>query len=383
MFDMSSLLQKAIRRNLPMYAGFAANELYHSYGGYLWRRLLVISAEDCNDLITSRIVDLEDADRRANSRKDAPKDLRFVSEAVNGLCAANKNRDACYYALNFLSPSNSIDKSKIKRIPESELHLLSDECIPKWAFNSRNVCDPDIGERLLELIDASIASHEESQMWLFDFDEPAGVPEPKIPRQITNYKHDKFEMAAMLQNAILDHDFTHSGFPGFDLYYSFPEYLWKLLVIISARDCGNIVTNEIIALKIADDEVNSKKKKDEYKDQVFISKAILLLIRALQTLGKEKLTTSFRTDGTELEIDRCILPDGVIPEWVYDRHTLKGKAAGKTSVDMIDAEEKALVPKQAGFFDNGDWAQWEKNWNRSPVDTKKWEKFAKGKVHYT
>ena len=380
MFEMSSLLQKAIRRNLPEYAGFAAYELYQSYGAYLWRRLLVISAEDCNDLITSKIVTLEDADRKANCVKGEKRDLSFVSEAVNGLCAAAKNRDACYYALNFLSPSNRIDKAKIKPIPSNELYLYDDEYVPRWAFDCKTVNDETAGDRIKRLLEANMDLCGTEQIGFFDFEEPEDSTH--APRQVTQYGNDKFEMAAMLKDAILAHDFTHSGYPGFDLYYSFPEYVWKWMLIMSVKYCGNIVTNEIIALKIADEEVNSKRKKEEFKDQVFISKAILLLIRALQSKGVGSLTTSFRLDGREKMIDECVLKDGVIPEWVYDRHTIQGKQAGKTSVDMIDAEEKALVPKQAGFFDNGDWAQWEKNWNRSPVDTRKWREFAKGKIHY-
>ena len=62
MFDMSSMLQKAIRRGDFTHAGFAANELYYSYYSYLWRRLLVISAEDCYGIMTKEIMALKEAD---------------------------------------------------------------------------------------------------------------------------------------------------------------------------------------------------------------------------------------------------------------------------------------------------------------------------------
>lgn len=40
MYDMVSLLQKAIRRGDAEVAGYAANELRGRYNAYLWRRLL-------------------------------------------------------------------------------------------------------------------------------------------------------------------------------------------------------------------------------------------------------------------------------------------------------------------------------------------------------
>ena len=47
MYDMASMLQKAIRRCDVEKAGYAAMELFGNYNKYLWKRLLVISAEDC------------------------------------------------------------------------------------------------------------------------------------------------------------------------------------------------------------------------------------------------------------------------------------------------------------------------------------------------
>ena len=50
-YDMSSMLQKAIRRGNYELAGFAANELSGRYRNYLWKRLLIISAEDGYDIV--------------------------------------------------------------------------------------------------------------------------------------------------------------------------------------------------------------------------------------------------------------------------------------------------------------------------------------------
>lgn len=56
MFEVSSLIQKAIRRSNKDYACYAANELAPRFRKYLWKRLLCVSAEDCYDLVTNKIV---------------------------------------------------------------------------------------------------------------------------------------------------------------------------------------------------------------------------------------------------------------------------------------------------------------------------------------
>lgn len=62
MFEVSSLIQKAIRRSNKDYACYAANELAPRFRKYLWKRLLCVSAEDCYDLVTNKIVALKQAD---------------------------------------------------------------------------------------------------------------------------------------------------------------------------------------------------------------------------------------------------------------------------------------------------------------------------------
>ena len=54
-------------------------------------------------------------------------------------------------------------------------------------------------------------------------------------------------------------------------------------------------------------------------------------------------------------INKCILIDGEIPEWVYDCHTLKGKRMGKTDWDMTTTEQDALTPLHRCYFDEGSW----------------------------
>ena len=55
-FEVSSAMQKAIRRGDARTAGFFALELWHSgYRDYVWKRLFTISAEDCYGIITAEV----------------------------------------------------------------------------------------------------------------------------------------------------------------------------------------------------------------------------------------------------------------------------------------------------------------------------------------
>ena len=66
MYDCASMLQKAIRRCNPNLAGYAAYELFGNYHTYMWKRLVVISAEDCYGIMTKEIIALKLADDFCN-----------------------------------------------------------------------------------------------------------------------------------------------------------------------------------------------------------------------------------------------------------------------------------------------------------------------------
>ncbi len=94
-FEVSSAMQKAIRRADARVAGFFALELWHSnYRDYVWKRLFTISAEDCYGLITKEIEALWQGHELVNKNKAEPKGRIFVSKAVLLLCECRKSRDA-------------------------------------------------------------------------------------------------------------------------------------------------------------------------------------------------------------------------------------------------------------------------------------------------
>lgn len=93
-----SAMQKEIRRGNAKLAGFWALEVWSGekgYDQYVWRRLLVISAEDVAGYVTQEIAALHAAYNLINehTRRGERRGRIFISKAVLLLSAADKSRD--------------------------------------------------------------------------------------------------------------------------------------------------------------------------------------------------------------------------------------------------------------------------------------------------
>lgn len=95
-YEVASALQKSIRRGDVKIAGYMALELFPKYSEYCWKRLLTISAEDCDGLVTKEIKALYDSFHIINKGKKGNelKGRIFISKAVIILCRTCHNRDA-------------------------------------------------------------------------------------------------------------------------------------------------------------------------------------------------------------------------------------------------------------------------------------------------
>lgn len=108
-FEVSSAMQKAIRRADAAVAGYFALELWTSgYRDYVWKRLFTISAEDCYGVITKEIEALWQGHELVNQGSKEPKGRIFVSKAVILLCECRKCRDADHLQ-NFIYDKLLID----------------------------------------------------------------------------------------------------------------------------------------------------------------------------------------------------------------------------------------------------------------------------------
>jgi DNA-binding LacI/PurR family transcriptional regulator len=102
--EVSSAMQKAIRRGETSYAGYWALELLASgFGHYVWKRLLTVSAEDCWGIITKEVKALHESYAMINANLSGrrARGRIFISKAVILLCAAKKSRDADHLQVSF------------------------------------------------------------------------------------------------------------------------------------------------------------------------------------------------------------------------------------------------------------------------------------------
>lgn len=162
-----SALQKAIRRGDVRLAGYWALEMWASgFDQYLWKRLLVISAEDCWGILTQEVAALQSAYEAANKGKgkDRPRVGRiFVSKAVILLCLAKKSRDADHLQ-NFVYDQEQV----------AELELLDSlaeaarELIPEYAFDCHTPEGRSRGKTQKDFFRDEQAALQPKQRGLFD-----------------------------------------------------------------------------------------------------------------------------------------------------------------------------------------------------------------------
>lgn len=204
---------------------------------------------------------------------------------------------------------------------------------------------------------------------------------------LTRHNHNMYTMASMLQKSIRRGDIKRASYAGYELFEKFHKYVWKRLIVISAEDCYGIITKEIIALYNADKITNDGRKANE-KDPLFMAKAITLLCMARKNRDACYVACNFMLPDEELEPEQIMeydaskdyISESDIPDWVFDYHTLKGRMNGKTDLDMIITEQKALNPLQPSLFDNASWEPYmDSRIKKGEVKSREFEEYQKFK----
>lgn len=337
MYDCASYLQKACRRGLNNDAGFAAAELFGNYHSMLWNRITFISSEDCCGAFTKEIVKLRHEDEETNRGKRGYfKNPSYISRAVYLLTHSAKSRDACYFACNFI-------------IGNEYNH------VPVYEIKAKDVKD---WKDYMDSIPESVLSYQ----GMFEEDNKREFPIP-ITMDLGTYDQvdDKYKVSKALRDGILNNDMELVGKCEDAFRFSNRRFLWKTLYAVSKETKGHL-SKEILGLYLADDQINGKRPKEK-KDEIFASKAIMLLCYQTHDMkehliSQECVSLDEFTDFSNItypDIMDCTLKDGIMPEWVYDCHTIRGKKAGKTDWQMNIDEQAALNPLRKGFFDEGTW----------------------------
>lgn len=211
----------------------------------------------------------------------------------------------------------------------------------------------------------------------------------------TRNGYNMYEMSSMVQKAIRRADIPHACYAVNELSENFREYLWRRLLTVSAEDCFGIMTKEIVALKKADEITNTGRKKGEWTD-IFLAKAVVLLCMARKNRDADYVALNFMWGDrllTDEEFDEFVDYGIVeklktttsfdIPEYVFDKHTRRGKAMGKNTLDFFREENEGLEPHQMSLFDYGSFGGWYDYCDRTddlaPRTRREYPAFADGK----
>jgi replication-associated recombination protein RarA len=163
------------------------------------------------------------------------------------------------------------------------------------------------------------------------------------------------DVASTLQKAIRRGDARLAGYFAIELFESgYTAYAWRRVLTISAEDCAELVTQEVLALREAWRVIDTAQKG---RGRVFLGKAVVLLCQARKSRDADHLTN--------LVYDRQAIDDGAlaraldearahpepIPDYAYDVHTAVGRRRGQTKADFFLTEHDALSPRVPGLFD--------------------------------
>lgn len=163
--EVTSAMQKAIRRGDAKTAGYFAIELFESgYAQYVFRRLLTISAEDCYGMITKEIWAIYEAWKEINAKKKGAGRI-FVAKAVILLSLAKKSRDADHLTNIVYDKLNISDKDVSDMLSSVRGEKLD---IPVYSYDCHTAKGKAIGMTKEEFFKDEFNALKPRQAGLFD-----------------------------------------------------------------------------------------------------------------------------------------------------------------------------------------------------------------------
>lgn len=166
--EVSSAMQKAIRRADVQLAGYWALELWSSgFGNYVWKRLLTISAEDCWGIITHEVKALHDSYLLVNKGVPATsaRGRIFISKAMILLSLAKKNRDADHLQNFVYDQCKGIDAAKLAADLRKAPKYVP---IPEYAYDCHTLKGRRKGKTKADFFRAEQQALKPFQPGLFD-----------------------------------------------------------------------------------------------------------------------------------------------------------------------------------------------------------------------
>jgi replication-associated recombination protein RarA len=172
-----------------------------------------------------------------------------------------------------------------------------------------------------------------------------------VPRLFTQNGRDFYEVASLLQKSLRRGDIVMAARAVNELLPRYANYCWNRLLTVSAEDCADLVTGEVVALYDAWRKVNEGVK-DNSKGRIFLAKAIIILAKCRHSRDADELNLLVADRIPDADFDAAIATceavaldagDFDIPDYVYDVHTRRGKRLGKTKQQFLINEHDALT----------------------------------------
>jgi len=165
--EVTSALQKAIRRGDARLGGYWAIEMFESnFREYLWRRLLTISAEDCWGVITGEIESLYRSWQIIDKTKKGGGRI-FAAKAAVLLAMARKCRDADHLT-NLVYDQRRVDQNQL--MADLEDARQNPEPIPEYAFDCHTQVGKKAGRTKADFFRDEFGALNPKQPGLFDED---------------------------------------------------------------------------------------------------------------------------------------------------------------------------------------------------------------------
>lgn len=162
------------------------------------------------------------------------------------------------------------------------------------------------------------------------------------PRTKNGYQLD--EAVSTLQKAIRRGDEVTALFFALECFPKYASYCWRRLQVVAVEDIES--PHAITYVHSACEAFfrnNDKKKAEDFKNRIFITKVVIALCREPK---------SREADHAQAYIDQIEksgkLPK--IPEYAFDVHTQKGRMAGKTKKTFFVDEQEGLDVKRRDDF---------------------------------
>ena len=190
----------------------------------------------------------------------------------------------------------------------------------------------------------------------------------------TRNGHDFYECASLLQKSLRRGDIVYAARACDELLPRYANYVWNRLFVVSAEDCAELVTQEVMACYLAWCKLNEDRnartpggtRPERWPGQgwqkpgsrVFFMKAVVLLAKCKHSRDADELGLLCSTRLPATEFKRALRECESawddeewwdMPEWSMDVHTRAGKRAGLTKADFIRAEHDALVNSTSIF----------------------------------